>query len=369
MKAIINYVNNLEIIKKISFNYNARMDFYYQVAKLTGEGNLAFNVALREMLNMQMKGSSEQNSIKSPLYYIYNEITHKYRAGAPISVALEEYIPEADKMNISSFESSENFSKGFEELVEFNEAIRAMRNEITKATLFPVGMLVFLIGIISFFCVGIIPQITDTMDPNTPLSPVSATMVWMSRNYFLWMGILTTFIFIVASWLIWALPNFNHRFRLKLEAIPPFSLYKVNIGCAMMCALNSLSKAGMQQNEAIIKMEKYAKPYLKYRLDIISAQLKLGKSLGVALADSKLNFPEKSMVQFLAVLSKHGVLDESLERVTKNIIERGLKLVKVQARTLQLIIMLILACGIMFSFSSIYMITQDMTSAAQNSSR
>lgn len=358
---IVNQFNRLEIVKKLSFNYKARVDFYYQVAKLTGEAELNFIQALREIQSMQLQGESAKTSIKTALYYVYYDILAMLVSGASLSNAMHKYIPETDKTMISSFEGSDNFSKGFEDLVIYNDSIKNMQKEIKKAIIYPCFMLVFLLCALSYFSLSIIPQLTTTMLPNTPLSTVSSVMIWLSKNYFIWFPLVLILLILSAAFLIWSLPNMNNKFRVKLEQYPPYSLYRVKIGCTFMAALNNLTKAELTQSEAIEKMYKISRPYLKYRLQIIHNQLKHGKSLGATLQDSKLNFPDKKIVAYLAVLSKHGVLEEALDKITATVLERGLELVQKQAAILKYAITMFVAAGILFSFSSIYLISQDMS--------
>lgn len=367
---LTNAINSSDLVKKSAFNYKARIDFYYQIAKLTGEAELTFLQAIREIQNMQVqKSTANKKAVKTPLYYVYLDVISKLVTGIPISVALSNYIPETDKIMIASFEGSDNFSVGFEDLVSYNESIKNMNDTVRNAIMYPSFMVAFLLGVLSYFCLTIVPQLTITMTPNTPLSPVSAAMLWLTNNYFLWFGTTITTLVLVVLFLIWSLPNMNNKYRIFLEDYPPYSLYRVKLGCTFMAALNGLTKSELTQAEAIEKMYKMSKPYLKHRLLIIHNQLKYGKPLGTALQDAKLNFPDKNIVSYLAVLSKHGVLEESLDKITATIMERGLELVQKQAKTVKVIITALIGAGILFSFSSIYLISQDMSAGLEQQAK
>lgn len=365
LNKLTNYLNNLNFSKKMTFNFDNRIDFYYEISKLMGEGGLTFPKAIRELRNMELS-SSDMNAIKSPLYYIYNEIGAKCAQGSNPSKAMADYIPMSDQINISSFEDSDRIADGFSDLVEYNEQVKLLHAELIKTVAFPSIMMLMLYSVMAIFSLKIIPSIIETMSPDVQLSTISAAMVWMSNNFYLWSGVLFGVVIGIVLFLMWALPNYNTKLRLKLENYPPFSLYKINIGCSMIASLNNLTKSGKQQDEAIRTMSKHANPYLKKRLDIISHQMAQGKTIGAALLDSKLNFPDKKIVQFLAILSKHGALDGVLDKITKSILERGLKRIQLQSKILQAVMFLLLGSGIMFNFASLYQINSDMTVESSN---
>lgn len=358
---LYNLINNLPIIKKLYFNYSRRNRLYYLIAKLTSH-DISFSKTILELQMDEVQSKSLNATLKGPLFFILKDIYQRQQAGADIARAFGEYIPETDRMMISAFEG-EDISKGFEDLVKYNDSIKAMQKAYRQALAYPAILMLGFLGAISYICISIVPKLTTTLTPETVLSPLSAIIVWMSNNYFLWFLTITGSIAGIIAFLSWALPNLNNRFRIKLEGIPPFSLYRVKMGCSFLSALIGLTNSGLRQVEALEKMEREAKPYLKTRLKIILKQMNDGKNLGQALVDSKLNFPDKEMVKPLNTLARNGVLESSLEKLSQDLNEDGLEIVNKQAGILRIIVIGLLGMGILFSFVGVITISQDMTNA------
>jgi type II secretory pathway component PulF len=355
-----------DFLKRRAFNAKQRLKFYYMIEKLSAEGvELSFYVILIELQQIELEGNRQRKTL---LYYVYEDFIARARSGKTIAECLHDYVPEADIMMITAFED-DDIAHGFNNLIRYNEAVLGMTREFITAIMYPAFLFMLLIAIMAYFSVSLIPTLTQNTPDNMQLSSISQILVWLSRNFTLWFTILIGFIILVVGFLFWALPNFNTALRIKLENLPPFNMYRINVGCGFLQALSMLTKSGMQQSEAIETMAKTAVPYLFHRLSVIYSKVKDGRSLGEALVLSKLNFPDKSMVSDLAILSKHGVLEDSLDKLADTMTQDGINSIKQQAGTLKIIAIASVAGIILFMFSGVYSISQDMTDAAQNTTQ
>jgi len=136
-------------------------------------------------------------------------------------------------------------------------------------------------------------------------------------------------------------------------------MYRIMVGCGFLFALNSLSKAGFMQIDALEQMVKLAKPYLRYRIEVIMDLMADGMDIGQALIHSKLDFPDKQMVRELAIQTKYSE-DDSLEVLSNNLAEDGLEAIKRQAQLLKFIITLVVFGTIGFLYFAVYQFGLDI---------
>ena len=363
LNSLINSINSTNMSKKMAYSDKVRLSTYHQIAKLTNNG-ISFAGAILELRNHEIHGGNIQSGIKTPMYYVYDDVLRRQQSGLTIAKAFTGYATETDRMMISAFEN-EDIAKGFDNLVEYNQSIKAMNKAFKGALAYPIFLLVMFIGVLSYFCIKLIPQLTMSLSSDTPLSGPSDIMITLSHTYWVWFPIFMGILIVLFMFLIWALPNLNNKLRIALENIPPFSMYRITMGCSFLSALSSLTKSGIQQADAILQMERDAKPYLKYRLQILFKKITEGQTLGEALITSKLNFPDKAMIKPIAILAKHGIFEDSMDKMTQDLNEEGLEIIQKQALGLKVILMAILMGGIMLCFTSVYTISQDMAAGAE----
>lgn len=352
-------------LKKKSFNFEIRMAFYDKIYRLcANEVGLNFNQvveALREQQWNLHKG-------KSILYYVYSDIASKQSSGASESEALSNFIPDVDVMMVNSFEG-DDISFGFKNLMDYNVKVKEMNSALFKALIYPASLFAISLIVVWYFSVTLIPALSASLTPGIPLSTSSEMMIGLADNFYTFFTCLVIFIVSLSITLSWALPNYNGKFRRILEKIPPFNIYRIVNGCGFLNALAALSNSGYQQHEAIEKMRQNATKYLGFRLELISEQIKGSKNLGAALADINLDFPDKKMLEDIELISRFGVLEESLDKMADDMTEKGMKLINKQATVLKHLATALISFTIMFMFNGIYSLSSDMGNAAEQNSK
>lgn len=324
------------LTRKSAMTFKARMAMYRMMEKMTGEPAAlpVFN-AVEELQSLE-----ESKGKKTKLWYVYQDIIDEIRSSdAGFAEAIAKYVPEQDVMVLVASERGD-IDEGFRSLIENNRKMQAMRKSFISAISYPGFLIVVILGFLSYFSLYIIPQFIENMPPDTVLSGMSALLAQISKYYFYWFPSLVVSLLSMIIFVIWAMPNFTNKYRKYLENIPPFNMYRIMTGGGFLFALNSLTKAGFQQLEALLMMVNLAKPYLKYRIEVIIEQLADGKNVGDALIDCQLDFPDKQMVKELAIQAKYNDSDDSLDILSKTLTDDGLETIQMQSAILNKIITL-----------------------------
>lgn len=344
-----------KLFKSSAMNYKRRMAMYRMLEKMTGEpASLQINEAMTELQTLEV-----EKELKTPLWFVYDDVIEQMRStDADFAKALSKFVPQQDTMIMGASEQ-DDITVGFSTVIENNKKTNEMKKAFTQALGYPLLMTGVLLALLYYFSTSVIPAFTENLPAGVVLSSSSLFLVLMAKNFNWWFGILVGTLLLLVGATLWALPNYISKSRKYLENIAPFNMYRIMVGCGFLFALNSLGKAGFMQLEALEQMVKLAKPYLRYRIEIIMELMADGLDIGQALIYSKLDFPDKQMVRELAIQIKYSE-DDSLEVLSSTLAEDGLEAIKRQAQILKFIITIMVFGTIGFLYFAIYQFGLDL---------
>lgn len=344
-----------KITAKNIMNYKQRLAMYRMLEKMTAEpAMLQINEAVEELRNLEL-----HQDFKTRLWYVYDDILEQMRStDANFAKSLSPYIPQQDTMILSASEQ-DDITYGFTTVIENNKKTYEMKQAFSQALAYPLLMVGVLLSLLYYFSVRVIPAFTDNIPAGAILSNSSVFLVSLANNFNWWFSSLMIMVITVVIFSIWALPNLINEKRRYLEDVPPFNMYRIMVGCGFLFALNSLGRAGFMQIDALQQMELVAKPYLRYRIQVVMDLMADGMDIGQALIKSNLNFPDKQMVRELAIQIKYSE-DDSLEVLSSTLAEDGLLAIKNQAQFLKFIITFIVFMTIGYLYFAIYQFGLDL---------
>lgn len=353
MKNLITFINNKSAefskLLGLALPYKKRMAMYRMLEKMTGEpANLQINEAILELQNLE---SNKDNH--TSLWYVYDDIIDNMRSSEHgFAGALSKFIPQQDTMIIAASEQ-DDITLGFSTVIENNKKTEAMKKAFIKALAYPMFLLMVLLGVIYYFSIQLIPVMAENIPNGANISASSSFLITMANTFYYWFSGLIIFMLVGGALIYWALPNFSAKYRKYLENIPPFNMYRLMVGCGFMFALNSLSRAGYIQIDALEQMVSLSKPYLRHRIEILMDLMADGRDLGEALIFSKLDFPDKQMVRELAIQVKYSEND-ALEILSNTLAEDGLETIKAQATILNTFVTMTVFSIIGFLYFAIF---------------
>lgn len=344
-----------KLTAKSVMTYKRRLAMYRMLEKMTAEpATLQINEAIEELRNLE-----QHQELRTRMWYVYDDIMEQMRStDADFAKALSKYVPQQDTMIIAASEQ-DDITLGFSTVIENNKKTSEMKKAFSQALSYPLLMLFVLMALLYYFSIKVIPAFVENIPPDAVLSSSSRFLVYMANNFYWWFSILLAITLGLITFIIWALPRFINKYRKYLEDIPPFNMYRIMVGCGFLFALNSLGKAGFMQIDALEQMVKLAKPYLRYRINVIMDLMANGMDIGQALIESKLDFPDKQMVRELAIQTKYSD-DDSLEVLSNTLATDGLEVISRQAQIMKVVITMLVFTTIGFLYFSIYQFGIDL---------
>ncbi|VFR81014.1 Type II secretion inner membrane protein (PulF) [plant metagenome] len=138
-------------------------------------------------------------------------------------------------------------------------------------------------------------------------------------------------------WVLWSLPRRGDtQFRMVLEHFPPWSVYKAIQGATFLLNVAIMLRSGIPLYRALELMQQFSSPWLKERVETTMFGLRQGRSLGVALANTEYDFPDKDVLPFIIVLSQQKDYEQAINTLALKWIDRTLKKVKSILSTVRL---------------------------------
>lgn len=122
--------------------------------------------------------------------------------------------------------------------------------------------------------------------------------------------------------------------RLRLEGIPPWSIYKTLQGSIFLLNMSVMLRTGINQLEALDTLKRSSTPWLRERLDAIHYGVSSGKNFGEALKSAGHEFPDSMAIHFLEVLAPRKGFAESMERFANRWLDQMLKRVDAVSKML-----------------------------------
>ena len=350
------YETLMQMLMRTSFNLPKRLKFYRILAKATDEKR--HGVRVKQVLEhlMHLEKRSNKNSM---IYKMYKSWVNQLNQGKGLGVIMGKFVPPAEAMIISASETSGKISDGFVLVTEVARVQSQFKKVFKEALIGPLVILTSAFAAINFFCIKIFPSIAASLDVNQ-MSGVSKFVLGVVDGYVIWFPASIVILIGLVGFITWALPNYKAGFRVKLENIPPFSLYRISVGCSFLHAFNSLTKSGVQQVKALQQMSQFASPYLRYRIDKILYLMNRGMPFGQSLINSRLNFPDKDVIDELSMHAESGSIDAVLSEIVDDLNVDGLELIKLQAAIAKYFCTLITVGLILFLVFGLFSFVKDM---------
>jgi len=339
----MNFLTNFFV--RLSFRAAIRQRTWRKIAAQTSHG-----FSLDQCLTQLQQRAFAR---RSPLARVFAQFLEFLNLGHNFGACLTGYASQEEIMLISSGQQSGKLPEGLELAALLLSARRTITKAVTSTLVYPT-FLFFMCGILLFIVsVVVMPELTKFSDPAKWTGP--AFFLYITSSFFVSPAgafVMVLIIFSLASTVL-TLPIFTGRFRLHLERIPPWSVYRLTVGCVWMFTLSTLMRSGIQLTyilDSMINSENIS-PYLRERITAIAIEADSGKNLGDALNDCGMNFPDSEMIDDLQVYSALPGFYKQLHQIASEWMADGVELIKLQTRFLNIfaLIFLIFILGIVAS--------------------
>lgn len=120
-----------------------------------------------------------------------------------------------------------------------------------------------------------------------------------------------------------SLPRWTGKYRVYMDRIPPFSVYKMLQAGQWVIGFSRLIDAGIPQTEALIMQDEYASKWLSEKLSDATVRMRNGKELGKAFIDGGFNFPDRVLADDISAFSGSGDFPALMESMGNDFLKEN----------------------------------------------
>ncbi|OPZ78500.1 MAG: Toxin coregulated pilus biosynthesis protein E [Alphaproteobacteria bacterium ADurb.Bin438] len=261
--------------------------------------------------------------------------------GEPFSEALRGWAPPSERLMLSVGDVS-HLDQALENLIRVTEGVKRMIGPIIEATSYPAFLFCLVLLILWAIGVYMVPPMIDAA-PNVRWTGVAKTLVDLSEFVQDKWWVLIVFPIVLFTVLILSMPRWKNRYRVYVENVPPWSLYRVFTGVSWLLALAALVKAGTPVSKALRNLTNDASPYVVERVNKALVYITNGDNLGEALYKTKYNFPDKEIIGDLRIYSELDNFALALDQISNEWLNESEQAIATKAAVLNTVAILMVS--------------------------
>lgn len=306
-------MNQLErVLAKSSFSGQKKVRIIRQIQRLIN-ADVPITVTLDMLWDMYSKKGKKP---KEPIALMIDEWLMRLNQGKSLATSMQGWISLPEQMIIEAGEESDKLAVALDDALQAEGASRGIRNAIIGGLIYPVILLLMLIGILWGFSAKIVPTFESIL-PSEQWTGNAAKMYVVSEFVITWLPLIAmTFGGVLAASLL-SLPILTGPIRKYLDYLPPWSIYKITQGASYMIAMRGFVSAGTTVPDALRNMLRIGNPYFKERVGAILARINMGRNLGEAMVEAGHNFPDDEISGEVSVYAELDDFDTSLDILAK----------------------------------------------------
>jgi type II secretory pathway component PulF len=204
----------------------------------------------------------------------------------------------------------------------------------------------------------VVPELALAIDPKT----------WTGAAGFLYdftsfvsspAGLIAFFVFVgILVVVMGSLSRWTGPTRLYVEKIPPWSIYRLFVGSIWLFTVATLLRARIPLDTIFKDMlaSGIMRPWLAERVTFINYRYRAGGDFGSILLHLNMNFPDKDLVEDLAIFSALPNFHTNLYEIAKEYLDDGIERISKQAKILNVVALCSIAglvCMFFLAFGSI----------------
>ncbi|ETK19778.1 MULTISPECIES: type II secretion system F family protein [Pseudomonas] len=329
------------------FGKNERIQFYESLMGVVEDG-----IPIEEALETVAKAFSNDGKAMHPVSVICGQVAMLVRGGKSLADACRSHLPYDETSLVDTGEKTGNLVEAFRDCVRLIEARQRIARLVISVVALPSITWALMGALLYVIATWMVPSMAQRQNPET-WTGIPGVLYGLSNlvtNYGL-LIVTVMLTLIVVSFVtlpyfcglqvkpnspVWKtqLSLFLQAARLRLESIPPWSIYKVLHGSIFLLNMSVMLRAGVGQLSALNILSRSASPWLRERIDAIHYGVSSGKDFGTALKLAGYQFPDPMAIHFLQVLATRQGFAKSMERFANRWLEQMLKRVEAISKSL-----------------------------------
>ena len=237
-------------------------------------------------------------------------------AGQDIAQVLRPWVPAGHVGLLAAVSGGSDRSRAqvFRVCAELERLVGQMRLAVLGAIGQPLFLFAVLLAFIWFFGLRVLPAFSQLIPVEEWRGP-SAVLPWMFDlvRSFGFQATVVGGLLSAVAFAVLVLPNWSGALRRGLDAVLPFSLYRVFQGTVFLTGLVGVLRSRLPLEEALGQMLGPSTPYVRAKVFAVLQRLRSGQVLGEALWAAEPDFPSRSICSDLRLMLSFPGYEDYLE--------------------------------------------------------
>lgn len=329
------------------FGRQERIQFYESLMGVLEDG-----IPIEEALETVERAFSNGGRDLHPVSIVCNEVAMGVRGGKTLADACRVRFPYDETSLIETGEDTGGLVQAFRDCVRIIEIRQQVSRLVLSVVALPSLTWSLMWVLLYVIALWLVPSMSRRSDPES-WTGIPALLYLLSDVVSSYGVIIVAAILAVILTSIFTLPYFCglrvtptspiwkiqmsrvlQMARLRLEGMPPWSIYKTLQGSIFLLNMSVMLRTGINQLDALDTLKRSATPWLQERLDAIHYGVSSGKNFGQALKLAGHQFPDSMAIHFLEVLAPRKGFAESMERFANRWLDQMLRRVDAVSKLL-----------------------------------
>lgn len=346
---------------RLQFTAHARLRLYRKIAKMLSNGL----PLLKVLEELEMRASHEGRKPNEAEAVVLSDWRRVVQNGGMLSEAMQWWVPHTEQMIVMAGEQSGRLELALSTVSAVVTSGRRIRTAIVGGLTYPLVIFVMTIGYLYLFGKLVIPRFEMIVSPER-WHGVAHSLYTMSR--FVQGGMIYCVILVVLLMvaLFYSMPRWTGNARVIVDRYPPYSVYRLIVGCGFLVAFSSLQAAGFTVEKSLNRLADNAQPWLRERIDDMLFGVKSGLNVGEAMKNTGYRFPSTEIVDDLCVYAEYNGFTEALHALADEWMQEGVTIIEAQMRIINGIAIITLALVLSWLITGFFGIQQEIAAMSRS---
>lgn len=261
--------------------------------------------------------------------------------GRSFGQAITGWVPDKERVVIEAGEAAGNLGVAIENAIFIHQGNSQLLGAIASAVIYPAVLLGMTLGYVYIFGTQVVPEFAE-ITPTDQWVGIPAQLAVMSDFVQNWMAHCIVALLAIIVLFFYSLPRWTGRIRTFLDRFPPWSLYRLSMGCGFLLGVSTMHRAGIPMPQALKILSRNAKPWYRQRIEHTRDRILNGYNLGEALYRTGYEFPDRETVIDLRAFADLTGFDKALDNIGHRWMNTSVQKTRAQAaiiRNLAIVIM------------------------------
>jgi type II secretory pathway component PulF len=346
---------------RLQLTAQVRLRIYRKIAKMLANGL----PLLKVLEELELRASHEGRKPNEPQAMALTDWRRVVQNGGMLADAMQWWVPHTEQMIIMAGEQSGRLELALTTVSGVVLSSRRIRTAIVGGLAYPVVILAMTIGYVYLFGKLVIPRFTSIVSPDR-WHGVAHSLYTMSQFVQGGMIYCVAVLVVLGALLIYSMPRWSGNARVVLDRFPPFSVYRLIVGCGFLVAFSSLQTAGFTVEKSLNRLAVNARPWLRQRIDDVLFGVKSGLNVGEAMKSTGYRFPSAEIVDDLCVYADYKGFAEALHALADEWMQEGVATIEAQMRMVNGAAIITLALVLSWLITGFFGIQQEIAALSRS---